>query len=116
MFSLALRRSFRNRIREAKSRMNILEIRFKWTKTRKEYEESARPDRMANLPGLHWKIYGFDDEGSMATGIYLFGDIESLNSYLGPFMEHAQPDGVVDLEYKVWEVQEGLGEITRAPI
>jgi hypothetical protein len=96
--------------------LNILEIQFKWTKSRKEYEESARPDRMANVSGLHWKIYGFDDEGSMATGIYLFKDVESLNKYLGPFIERAQPDGVVDLEYKVWEVQEGLSKITRAPI
>jgi hypothetical protein len=96
--------------------LNILEIRFKWTKSRKEYEDSAHPDRIANVPGLHWKIYGFDDEESMATGIYLFEDVESLNSYLGPFMERDQPDGVVDLEYKVWEVQEDLSKITRAPI
>lgn len=95
--------------------MNILEVRFKWTKSRKEYEASARPDRMANVSGLHWKVYGFDEEGSMATGIYMFKDAESLKSYLGPFMERAPPNGVVDLEYKVWEVQEGLSKTTRAP-
>ena len=96
--------------------MMILEVRFKWTKSREEYEESANPHKFADMPGLRWKIYAYDDESSMATGIYLFEDIESLNSYLGPFKASAQPDGVEDIEFKVWDVQEALSKVTQAPI
>jgi len=98
--------------------MKILEVRFKWTNSREEYERKARPGAhmRAGVSGLRWKIYAYDDEGSMATGIYLFEDIESLNSYLGPFKAGAQPEGVEDIEFKVWDVQEALSRITRAPI
>ena len=42
----------------------------------------------------------------MATGIYLFEDMESLNKYLVPFRSSAQPNGVTDIEFKVWDVQD----------
>jgi hypothetical protein len=96
--------------------MKILEVRFHWGGTREEYETGARPERFKELAGLRWKIYGFDDEKSLATGIYLFEDAESLNNYLVPFRQATMPDGVSNVEYQAWDVQEGLSKITKAPI
>lgn len=96
--------------------MKILEVRFKWDGTREEYESKARPERFKDMAGLRWKIYGYDDENSMATGIYLFEDMESLNKYLFPFRSGAQPDGVTEMEFKVWDIQDNLSMITNAPI
>ena len=96
--------------------MQIIEVRFHWGGTREEYETGANPHRFKDLAGLRWKIYGFDDEKSMATGIYLFDDIESLNNYMVPFRSVTPPPGVSDMEFQVWDVQEGLSKITKAPI
>ena len=51
--------------------MKILEVRFKWGGTREEYESKASPERFIGMAGLRWKIYGYNEEDSMATGIYL---------------------------------------------
>jgi len=96
--------------------LKILEVRMRWGGTREEYESSARPERVKDLTGLRWKIYGFDEENSLATGIYLFEDIESLNNYLVPFRNITPPPGVSDMEYQVWDLQEKLSKITKAPI
>jgi hypothetical protein len=98
--------------------MKILHGRFKWTKSRKQYEEAAAPlaKEIAKATGLRWKVWAFDDEESMATGIYLFDDLESLNKYVAWLQGMGPIDGVVDFEMKVWDVQEALSKITRAPL
>jgi len=93
--------------------MKILEARFKTAKSRKEYEESAKPQRY----GARWKIYAFNDEKSMATGIYLFDDVQAMNSHMAYLREGAdKSDHVSDFEMMVWDVQEALSKITGAPI
>ena len=97
--------------------MMILETRFKTSKSRKEYEESQNPYKYAEMPGFRWKIYGFNDEKSMATGIYLFDDVQAMNSHMAYLRERAnKSDHVSDLEMIVWDVQEALSKITGAPI
>jgi len=97
--------------------MMILEARFKVAISREEYEESANPHRFADMPGLRWKIYAFNDEESMGTGIYLFDDVQVMNSYMANLREMAdQVDHVSDFEMMVWDVQEALCKITGAPI
>jgi len=97
--------------------MMILETRFKTSKSRKEYEESQKPHKYAEMPGLKWKIYAFNDEKSMATGIYLFDDVQAMNYHMSYLRERAdKSDHVSDLEMIVWDVQEALSKITGAPI
>jgi len=69
------------------------------------------------MPGLRWKIYGFDDEASMATGIYLFDDEEVMRAHMENLrkMEKAV-DHASDLEMQVWDVQDDLSKITKGPI
>ena len=97
--------------------MMILEARFKVAISRKEYEESANPHKYADMPGLRWKIYAFNEEESMATGIYLFDDVQAMKSQMAYLRAAAdQVDHVSDLEMMVWDVQEALCKITGAPI
>ena len=44
------------------SEMKILEARFKVSISREEYEKTANPKKYAEMAGLKWKIYAFDDE------------------------------------------------------
>ena len=95
----------------------ILEARFKVAITREEYEESANPHRYADMPGLRWKIYAFNDEESMGTGIYLFDDEEAMEAHMENLRQMVKVvEHVSDLEMMVWDVQEALCKITGAPI
>ncbi len=99
--------------------MMILEARFKTAKSRKEYEESQnqKAHKYAEMPGLKWKIYAYNDEKSMATGIYLFNDVQAMNSHMAYLREGAdKSDHVSDFEMMVWDVQETLSKIAGAPI
>ena len=98
--------------------MKILQGRFKWTKSREEYEKTSEglAVEIAKTKGLRWKVWAYDDEESMATGIYLFEDVESINSYLAWLQGLGQNPNIVDFEIKIWDVQEALSKITRAPI
>jgi len=95
----------------------ILEARFKVTISRKEYEESQNPHKYADMPGLKWKIYAFNDEKSMATGIYLYDEEEAIKAHMENLRQREKGvDYASDLEMMVWDVQEALCKITGAPI
>jgi len=99
--------------------MKILEARFKVSISREEYERSASPgaQRWAEMPGLRWKIYGFDDEKSLATGIYLFDDEGAMRAHMENLRKMEKTvDHASDLEMQVWDVQEALSKVTRGPI
>lgn len=99
--------------------MKILEARFKVSISREEYEKSAIPGahKWASMFGLKWKLYGFDDEKSMATGIYLFEDVEAMKAHMENLKNMEKVvDHASDLELQVWDIQEALCKITRGPI
>lgn len=99
--------------------MKILEARFKVAISREEYEKSAIPGahKWANMLGLKWKIYGFDDKTSMATGIYLFEDVEAMKAHMENLKNMEKVvDHASNLELQVWDIQDSLSKITRAPI
>ena len=93
--------------------MKILEARFKVSISREEYEKTAKPQRY----GAKWKLYGFNDEDSMGTGIYLFEDVEAMKVHMENLRKMEQAiEYVSDLEMQVWDVQEGLSRVTKGPI
>jgi hypothetical protein len=95
------------------SDMKILEARFKVSISREEYENTANPQRY----GAKWKLYGFNDEASRGTGIYLFEDLDAMKAHMENLRKMEQAiDYVSDLEIQVWDVQESLSKITKAPI
>jgi len=98
--------------------MKMLQMRFRWTKTRAEYEKDAEPlaKEIAKAPGLLWKVWAFDDEKSIATGVYLFKDLDTLNRYMKWFQDMGPTPGVEDFEFTVWDIQRGLSKITKGPV
>jgi hypothetical protein len=69
------------------------------------------------MSGIKWKIYAFDDIKSKATGIYLFEDIEAMNSHMANLRDMTNKiDFVSNLELQVWDDQKELCKITGAPI
>ena len=93
--------------------MKILEARFKVSISREEYEKTANPQRY----GAKWKLYGFSEEASMGTGIYLFEDVEAMKVHMENLRKMEQAvEYVSDLEMQVWDVQEGLSRVTKGPI
>lgn len=69
---------------------------------------------IAQVPGLHWKLFTLDEQGSAGAGIYLFADRASAEAYvagpiLGGLKDHP---GITDLSIRVLDVDEQLSEIT----
>jgi hypothetical protein len=53
----------------------------------------------------------------MGTGIYLFEDVDAMMAHMENLRKMEQAvDFVSDLKMQVWDVQEGLSRITKAPI
>jgi len=97
--------------------MKILEARFKVSMSREEYEKSVNSQKYVDMAGLRWKIWAFNDEKSMATGIYLFDDIQAMNSHMANLRKATDmSEDASDLEMMVWDIQEALCKITGAPI
>lgn len=98
--------------------MKMVQGRLKWTKSRKEYEKMAEnlALEIAKASGLHWAVWAYDDTESKATGVSIFKDMESVNAYLAWLKGLGEFEGAVDMEITVWDVQENLSKITRAPI
>lgn len=64
--------------------MHILQINFRVSISRDAYEEECAPvaQAIADVPGLLWKAWIFNEEASTAGGIYLFENEDALEAYL----------------------------------
>lgn len=98
--------------------MKLIQVKFKLEKTREEYEEAAvqSAQQMADFPGLVWKIWAYDDEENEAMGIYFYRDNRMAQMVLENIDQKTWPDYTYDLKKRMWDVQEGLCKITRAPL
>lgn len=98
----------------------ILQITFKLNVPRAEFEDIARSlvSDFAQLPGLTWKIWLMNEEEGEAGGIYLFGDVTSLDAYLeGPLAQAVMAHPALsDLVAKQFDVIEDCTAITRGPV
>lgn len=98
----------------------ILQITFKLNVPRAEFEDIARSlvSDFAQLPGLTWKIWLMNEEEGEAGGIYLFGDVTSLDAYLeGPLAAAVMAHPALsDLVARQFDVIEDCTAITRGPV
>jgi len=68
--------------------------------------------RIAETPGLVWKIWGLDDATGEGTSLYLFRDAASAAAFAGLA---ALRDGPADrVEVRLAPVVRDLSEVTRA--
>lgn len=73
---------------------------------------------ISKVPGLIWKIWGFDDAIGQAAGLYLFADEATARAWgEGPMRESlsASP-GVADIRATYFDVDETLSAMTRGPL
>lgn len=66
--------------------------------------------------GLIFKIWTENEDTKEAGGIYLFEDLLSLEAYLKMHTARLQSFGIRDIRSKIFEVNEALSKITKAPI
>jgi hypothetical protein len=97
----------------------ILQITFKLEGTRDKSAVENLPlsyaQRIADVPGLQWKIWIINEGHGEAGGIYLFEDAASAQGYLdGPYMAEMKSDP--SLSIKTFDVLEDLTATTRGPI
>ena len=98
----------------------VVQINFNFDGKRREYDdafmEAAQP--IADVDGLVWKVWLWNDESRMGGGIYLFESESTAQAYLdGPIVAGlAAHDAVSDASIRVFWVCEKQTAITRGPV
>jgi hypothetical protein len=101
----------------------ILQINFKVKATGKmtptQVEQAFLPgaQAIANVKGLQWKVWLFNEAEKSAGGIYLFKDDASVQAYLkGEIIAAAKKNPMAsDFETKVFDILPECTKITRGP-
>ncbi|WP_020006763.1 monooxygenase [Salinicoccus albus] len=66
--------------------------------------------------GFLWKIWTENREANEAGGIYLFESKDSAQNYLMMHTKRLREFGIESVNGKIFEVNEGLTQITNGPI
>jgi hypothetical protein len=98
----------------------ILQLNFKFSVTKAEYEQAVSPlaDQFAAVDGLIWKVWIMNEAESEAGGIYLFDNESSLKAYLeGPLAATVKNHPAIsDMSAKLFDVMDNVTAITRGPV
>ena len=98
----------------------LLHLRFKLrVKPDQLLAHSQEPaGKIAAVKGLIWKIWVFQDEESVAGGVYLFDSREAAENYLShPVIQAVRNNpAVASTESQLWDVDHSLSAVTRAPL
>jgi hypothetical protein len=78
----------------------------------------AAAEKIAGLPGLVWKLWGYDDSEHVAESIYLFDTEDHARSWGDGPMKSAlgSHPGISDIQVRYYDVDERLSAVTRAPL
>ena len=78
----------------------------------------AAAEKIAGLPGLLWKLWGYDDAEHVAESIYLFETDEQARAWGDGPMKAALGShaGISDIEVRYYDVDERLSAVTRGPL
>ena len=98
----------------------VLQVNFKLSVSRSEYEElaSSLTQAFAEVPGLVWKIWIMNEEDSEAGGIYYFDGPESLQNFLSSQLA-ADVQGhpaISEFSAKTFEIMDAATVVTRGPM
>lgn len=73
-------------------------------------------ESIANEPGLLWKLWTENQTTKEAGGVYLFKDMPSAEAYLAMHTQRLMSIGVPVVNGKIFQVNEALSQIDRAPL
>ena len=71
---------------------------------------------LSKTPGMLWKIWTENSRTEDCGGVYLFADENSAYNFLKEHLPRLDSMGIKNVRAKVLDVNEGLSQITRAPI
>lgn len=71
---------------------------------------------IADEPGLVWKIWTENQQANEAGGIYLFEDLASAQAYLTMHTARLKGFGIAQVNGKIFEVNDALSQLDRAPL
>ncbi len=93
-----------------------LQVHFKLRMPIEDYRAlcAAVAPAIANMPGLHWKLFTLDEKESTVASLYLFADRASAEAcvagpIIGGLREHP---GIAELSIRMMAVDEELSKIT----
>jgi hypothetical protein len=101
--------------------MKLLQVNYRRERGQDDAEQAEHQrgaaERIAQAPGLQWKIWIYDDENQAAGGIYLFDSEEHARAFGDgiPALLEKLP-GVGDIERRYYDVDEALTAVTRGPV
>jgi hypothetical protein len=102
--------------------MKLLVVRYQRERGSDDAEQAERflagAERIAELPGLVWKLWSYDDDAQRAENVYLFESEEHARAWgEGPLVPSlSQYPGVSAIEVRYYDVDERLSAVTRAPL
>lgn len=67
-------------------------------------------------PGFIWKLWTENAPGREAGGIYLFASEKTAAAYLAKHTARLKALGITDIRAKIFDLNEPLSRITRAPL
>jgi len=67
-------------------------------------------------PGFRWKVWTEGSAAGEAGGIYLFDDEAAARAYVDKHTGRLAEFGITEIRAKIFDVNEGLTNITRGPI
>jgi len=78
----------------------------------------AAAEKIAGLPGLVWKVWGYDDDAHVAESIYLFDSDAHARAWGDGPMKPAlgSHPGIGDIEVRYYDVDADLSAVTHAPL
>jgi hypothetical protein len=102
--------------------MKLLVVRYGRQLGRDDVEQARgfqiAAEKIADLPGLRWKLWGYDDSQHVAESVYLFDGEENARAWGDGPMRSAlgSHPGIRDIEVRYYDVDEQLSALTRAPL
>jgi hypothetical protein len=103
-------------------RMKLLVVRYGRQLEKDDVEQAsgflAAAEKIASLPGLLWKLWGYDDSEHVAESIYLFDTDAHARAWGDGPMRSAlgSHPGISDIEVRYYDVDEQLSAVTRGPL
>ncbi len=98
----------------------LLEINFTYNVTPEEFMAEVSPlaEAFAATEGLRWKIWALDAENSQFSGILLFDDATTMQTFLEGDLATAivEHPALSDFSIMPYEIMEEVSTVTRAPI
>lgn len=83
-----------------------------------DMEKIMKPlaESIAKENGLIWKIWTENQSLNEAGGIYLFSNSADANRYIDHHQKRLHSNGIHHIRYKIFQVNQSLSYLNRAPV